>query len=177
MLFLTIQLSISHFCTLFKYQIVLFNPWIGTYQVLPLWFSVNLGGIAIKEYSAFPKFKHYWSLTIRLFCVISETLVGEVLTFCRDAVSVIYSPRRLGSVYLDRSFSLIPIRLKKTPNGISWLRHWRASDSETLVLEVWGIWSTCSLILLPGPLWSGVVAPFSVLSIGQIDLLKTIHFR
>ena len=35
--------------------------------------------------------QHYWSLTIR-FRVICRTLVAGVLLFCRDAVSVFYSP-------------------------------------------------------------------------------------
>ena len=36
-------------------------------------------------------FQYNWSLTTRLFCVIIRTLVGEVLTLCRDAVGVFYS--------------------------------------------------------------------------------------
>ena len=35
--------------------LVLFNPKIGPYQVLPLWARVDLGAMAIKGYSAFPK--------------------------------------------------------------------------------------------------------------------------
>ena len=44
------------------------------------------------------------------------------------------------------------------------------SAGEAQVLELWGIWSTPSLPLLLGPLWSGVVAPERVLSMGQIEL-------
>ena len=33
----------------------------------------------------------------------------------------------------------------------------------------WGMWSTPSLWLLPGPLWPGVAAPDWVLSMGQIE--------
>ena len=36
--------------------------------------------------------------------------------------------------------------------------------------ELCGMQSTPSLPLLPGPLWSGVVAPDQVLSLGQIEL-------
>ena len=36
------------------------------------------------------------SLAIRLFSVISKTFVGEVLSFCRKAVGVFYSPSQLG---------------------------------------------------------------------------------
>ena len=38
------------------------------------------------------------------------------------------------------------------------------------MLELWEMWSTPSLPLLPGPLCLGVVALDSVLSIGQIEL-------
>ena len=36
-------------------QLVLFNPKIGPYQVLPCWARVDLGAMAVKGYSAFPK--------------------------------------------------------------------------------------------------------------------------
>ena len=36
-------------------QLVLFNPLIRPYQVLPFWAKVNLGAMAMKECSAFPK--------------------------------------------------------------------------------------------------------------------------
>ena len=39
-----------------------------------------------------------------------------------------------------------------------------------VMLEVWGMQSTSSLPLLLAPLWPGVVAPDSVLSMGQIKL-------
>ena len=39
-----------------------------------------------------------------------------------------------------------------------------------VMLELWGMWSTPSLPLLPGPLWTEVVVPDKVLSIGQIEL-------
>ena len=47
----------------------------------------------------------------------------------------------------------------------------KQSDGKALVrLELWGIWSTPSLPMLPGPLWPGVVASDRVLSVGQIEL-------
>ena len=43
----------------------------------------------------------------------------------------------------------------------------RQSDGEvSSVLELWGMQSTPSLPLLPGPLWPGVVAPDRALSMG-----------
>ena len=47
----------------------------------------------------------------------------------------------------------------------------KLSDGEvSVMLELWGMWSTSSLPSLPGPLWPGVVAPDRVLSMGQIEL-------
>ena len=37
---------------------------------------------------------HYWSLTVRLFSVISRTLFGGVLLLCSEAVGVFFSPSR-----------------------------------------------------------------------------------
>ena len=47
-----------------------------------------------------PKLQYNWNLTIRLFSVISRTLVGGVLPLFREAVGVYYSPSRLGNVNL-----------------------------------------------------------------------------
>ena len=45
------------------------------------------------------------------------------------------------------------------------------SNSGALVMHgIWEIWCTNSLPSLPGPLWPGVVALDSVLSMVQIDL-------
>ena len=45
------------------------------------------------------------------------------------------------------------------------------SDGEAPeMLELWGMWSTSLLSLLPGPLWPRVVTPDRVLSMGQIEL-------
>ena len=47
----------------------------------------------------------------------------------------------------------------------------KQSDSEVpVMLEFWGMRSNPSLPSLPGPLWSGVVAPDGVLFYGQIEL-------
>ena len=42
-------------------------------------------------------------------------------------------------------------------------------DGKALALEIWGMWSTPSLLSLSGPLWPGVVAPNRVLSMCQIE--------
>ena len=47
----------------------------------------------------------------------------------------------------------------------------KQSDGEVpVMLEFWKMQSTPSLLSLTCPLWSGVVAPYSVQSIGQIEL-------
>ena len=45
----------------------------------------------------------------------------------------------------------------------------KPSDGEAPALEIWGMWSTPLLPLLPGSLWLGVIAPDRVLSMAQIE--------
>ena len=55
--------------------------------------------MTIKGYPAFPKHQHYWNLTIRLFCVLSQALVEwGVSTLCRGSVGVFYRPCQLGNL-------------------------------------------------------------------------------
>ena len=46
----------------------------------------------------------------------------------------------------------------------------KPSDGKVPVLKLWVIWSTPSLSLLSGPLWSGVDEPDRVLSMSHIEL-------
>ena len=46
--------------------------------MLPLQARVDLGVMALKGYFTFPKIQHYWNLTIRLFSVISRTLIEDM---------------------------------------------------------------------------------------------------
>ena len=48
------------------------------------------------------------------------------------------------------------------------------SDGEASVPDIWGVKST-PLLLLPGPLWPGVVVPDRVPPMAQIVLLKNIR--
>ena len=48
------------------------------------------------------------------------------------------------------------------------------SNGEAPVLELLGIRSSSSLLLLTGPLWPRVVAPDRVLSMGQIELFEKV---
>ena len=88
------QFNFKQFSLAFAYCLVLFDRKIGAYQMLPLRASVDLGVVAIKWYSAFPKLQYCWSLTIRLFDVISRGLVGGVLLLC----GVFSGPSRLSQV-------------------------------------------------------------------------------
>ena len=88
-----------------------------------------------------PKLQHYWSLTIRLLCVTSRILVARVLLLCRDAVGVFCNA--------------------------SWLSPWVSGIWHK---TIWGIWSTPSVPLFPGPLRPRVIAPDRVLLMGQIKL-------
>ena len=38
------------------------------------------------------------------------------------------------------------------------------------MLQFWGMQRTPLLVLLPGPLWPGVIAPERVLSMGEVEL-------
>ena len=54
---------------------------------------------------------------------------------------------------------------------VSWVWHYTVSNGEAFILEHWGMWSTLSLSLLPGPLWSWLVVSVRFLSMSQIELL------
>ena len=70
--------------------------------MLPRRARVNLGAMAMKGYSAFPKAPPLLEPTTRLFSVISRTLIWGVLPLCREAVSVFYSLSQLGkSILID----------------------------------------------------------------------------
>ena len=72
------------------------------------------------------KFQHHWNLTIRLFSVISRTLVGWVLPLCRDAVGVFYSPSRLGKTRRNMWFRPFFLLLRR-------FRLWRFCDRKILL--------------------------------------------
>ena len=49
------QFYFNQFSLALVHNLVLFDPYIGPYQVQPLQARVDLGVMAIKEYFAFPK--------------------------------------------------------------------------------------------------------------------------
>ena len=52
----------------------------------------------------------------------------------------------------------------------------KLSDSEALVLELWGIKVTPSAPLLPGPLWPDVVVPVRISYMDQIELFNHLQY-
>ena len=73
--------------------LVLFNPLIGSYQVLPLRARVDLGAMAMKGYSTFPQGSSIAG-TSPSDCLVSYPgqSLGGILPLCRGAVGVFYSP-------------------------------------------------------------------------------------
>ena len=53
---------------------------------------------------------------------------------------------------------------------MSWYDTNQSKGEAPVILKICGMQSTPSLLLLPGPLWFGVVTPDRVLSMGQIEL-------
>ena len=49
-------------------------------------------------------------------------------------------------------------------------------DGEALILEIWGMWSASSLLLLPVALWAGVVVHVRILFMVQIELLNYLQY-
>ena len=79
-------------------QLVLFNPKIGPYQVLPFRASVDQGAMAMKWCSAFPKAPaplepHHQIV----YCHIHDTCCEGVLPLSREAVGIFYDPSQLGN--------------------------------------------------------------------------------
>ena len=78
-------------------QLVLFNPWIWPYQVVPFQARMDLGTMAMKGCSAFSKAPSSLEPHHQIvLCHIHDIRWGGVLPLGREAVGVFYSPRRLG---------------------------------------------------------------------------------
>ena len=94
-LFLKIQFNVIHWFTQFKSQIVVFDPLIGPYKLLPLWVRVDLGTTAMKEYSTFSKVP---GLEPHYQMIYSEHFLsgGGDLTPLQHAVGVFCIPWLLG---------------------------------------------------------------------------------
>ena len=129
--------------------------------------------------------QHYWDLTIRLFSVISWTLVvGGVLPLCREAVSVFYSPNRPGKSSFLCTFLFVYIYIyiyiyctEEHDDFISTNQEDPPNEFigyDTKPSELGGMWSSLLKLLLY-PLWPVVVVPvrFSV-SVSLINGISTL---
>ena len=94
--------------------------------------------IKVSPYS--PNLLQYWSLTIRFFSVINRTLIGWVLPFCRDSLSVFYDRSRYFSVNETSSSpnlrSYWNLTIKCFWKSRSKVRKWIIDTTG------WGMWST-----------------------------------
>ena len=101
-----------------------------------------------------------------ILCV--RVVVVTLYDFYCSFIKVFFSP--VGWGY--RIHRLLLCRLGKTlpHNGCPEYDTKQSHGEVPVMLELCGMWSTPSLPSLPGPLWSGVVAPDRVLSMGQIEL-------
>ena len=111
-LFQAIQFSIS---AQFKCLTVLFDPLIKLYQVLPLWAKVNLGGMAMKRYLAFPKTPTLWKPRHQMvWCHIQDTRWGGVLTPQQRCSRCILKPQLTGPCGINYSHIIIYEQIYRT---------------------------------------------------------------
>ena len=60
--------------------------------------------------------------------------------------------------------------LTYTHQWVSWYDIKQSDGEPPVMLDLWGMWSTLLLSLIPDPLWPGVVAPGRVLSMSWIEM-------
>ena len=71
--------------------------------------------------------KHYWSLTIRLFNVISRTPVEGVLPLCRNAISIFCSPNWLVQTSLETNGYLVITTTGENISPNAWVKFYEIS--------------------------------------------------
>ena len=116
----------------------------------------------VKKKKTISNSSHLITLTFKL------TPMGEVLTDLSFHVYVWIAQLLLCPVGWGCRIHRLLLwrRVRPPPNECPWYDT-KQSDGEVLaVLELWGMRSTPSLLLLPGPLCPGVVAPERALSMG-----------
>ena len=72
------QFYFKKFSLAWVYSFVKFKPQVGI-----RFFQIESGSGEKKKYPTFPKLQHYWSLTFRLFSVITENALGAFYTFVK----------------------------------------------------------------------------------------------
>ena len=108
--------------------------------MLQLRARLDLDAMAMKGCSTFPKL-HYWSLTFRLFGIISRTFISGVLLLYRDTVGVFCCSSWLG-----------PSDLTDTKLHLMKPQFWSCG----------GVENTPLFLLLPNLLWFGLVLSIRV---------------
>ena len=78
--------------------------------MLPLRARVDLGVMAIKEFSTFPKASKLLKPQHHIVYWHIRTLVGEVLPLCRDALAIFCSLGWLGQFFMMATFNLCSIK-------------------------------------------------------------------
>ena len=106
------------------------------------------------------KIELFWHLNCILmlnWIIWNKTVFTFNSVYCR-----VHWGCRIHWLYLCRE-------VRPSPNKCT--EHDTKSDGEVpAMLELWGMWNTPSLPLLPGPLWPKIVALDRALSMGQIEL-------
>ena len=127
---------------------------------------------ALKEFKMkkHPKPKPRLSLWMINYVILQR--LGTVIFLERDSAAsfIRYSGPflKLSSRLGQKNTPTAPLQSGKTPHPNKYPEYdTKQSDDEVQVmLELWGMRSTLSLPSLPGPLWSGLVAPDRALSMG-----------
>ena len=92
-----------------QHSLVLFDLFIGSYQVLPLWERVDLQAMTVKGYSAFPIGGGLTLLQRSSRCILQLQLTGQFYINCYFLQKLDVSNRGTESVLLN--FSISPIRI------------------------------------------------------------------
>ena len=111
---------------------------------------MDLGAIAFGGTSHSLKLQHYWTHIIRLFCVISMALVGEILPLPKCEFSVFYSPSRLGYASLNTRANLF-FYLRHII--LIWLFYIAMKSNNTRMKKILLKYPFCTFSILPSP-WS-----------------------
>ena len=84
----------------------------------PLRTRVDLGAMAMKGYSVFPKAPALLEPHHQIvYCHIQDTRWGVVLPLCREAVGVFYSPSRLGKISVEEKSTYASVFKVTTATG------------------------------------------------------------
>ena len=88
------------------------------YQVQPFWVRLDMGAMAIKFTPHSPKFQHYWSITIRLFNIISRTLDGGLPSAEKQSVYSTSSVDWTNRSLTDSKYRQLSRTLRSVPDDL-----------------------------------------------------------